>query len=592
MALLSIPELLTKASAAFKRFPITLVWAIAGSFFVVTLIELDDSKLFDKFLNVFLVLALGISWLISVQFYIEQFKNSKKYWWLKGVVLLFLLAVYFTLPEPENRNQALSGYVRYTLFLIAGHLALFFTQFTYSWHPKSYANYLGTILLSLARSALFAGVLYLGLILALAAVDFLFNVDIDAKRYGQLFVLCVGIVNTWVYLSDFPKEVHHNIHFSFPKPAEVFVKYILIPLVALYFIILYAYSLKIIVNWELPKGWVSYLVTALAGLLFVIQLIINPIQKSHPSRLIRKFHPVFYWLLLPLLVLLYAAIYRRTSEYGITENRYFVWVLAIYITAAVLYLIFSKKRQLRWLPIGLFSIAMLTSVGPWGASAVSERSQLGAFKDLYEDAFAKAQSQEKTITREAYNRLQSIARYLADRNALDQTAETLGYVPSEIFKNESSYALSYKVIDSLGLHVEKSLDPLLTNYYNADTGETLEAAGFDYYKRVSLNKNKKKTPYNQIQNYHLRLAESGKYIHLFKEDSIFLEIPLDPLIKKLKAKGNQNSQLPRELLMVQGENAKVKVKIYFENISLAYAPSKGIDGYAMADVFLKDIIYD
>jgi len=68
-----------------------------------------------------------------------------------------------------------------------------------------------------------------------------------------------------------------------------FLFFALIPLVLLYIIILYAYSFKIIFQWELPKGWVSYLVTALALLGFLVQVIINPIQNTVKSWMINQF---------------------------------------------------------------------------------------------------------------------------------------------------------------------------------------------------------------------------------------------------------------------------------------------------------------
>jgi hypothetical protein len=592
MGLPSIPELVTKAKAAFKRFPLTLLWAITGSLLVVSILEINDSALFNEYLNVFLVLALGISWLISVQFYIEQFANPRKYWWTKAIVLLFLIGVYITLPSQEEREMAAASYIRYILFIIAGHLAIFFAPFTYSWHDKSYANYLGTILISIARSTLFTGVLYLGLVLALAAVDFLFKVDIDGKRYGQLFVLCIGIVNTWVYLSDFPKEVHHHIHFSFPKPAEVFVKFILIPLVALYYIILYAYSFKIIINWELPNGWVSYLVTALAGLLFIIQLIIHPIHKSHPSRLIRKFHPLFYWLLLPLLILLFVAIYRRTSEYGITENRYFVWVLAFYILATTLYLLISTKRQLRWLPIALFVIALATSVGPWGASAVSIRSQVKTFERLYDNPFAKAQTQNKILPQQENDRLRSVTRFLADRNALDKTSAILGYTPSKVFKSSSKWQLPYKIIDTLGLELLNNNTSNSRPYFYSDNNQTIVLNDIDYYKALDISSSSAETPFNTIHLYQIRLSESRDTLLVSQEKEVQLKLPLKKMIANLQKLNQDSNQVPREKLMVQGSNESLEVAVYFQSISLDSGNLNTLENYSRADVFLKELTND
>jgi len=85
----------------------------------------------------------------------------------------------------------------------------------------------------------------------------------------------------------------------------------------------------------------------LALLGFIIHVMVNPIQKTIKSWVINKFNPWFYNLLLPLVVLLFIAIFRRIRDYGITENRYFVLIIAIWILAMVLFLLLSKKKQLK-----------------------------------------------------------------------------------------------------------------------------------------------------------------------------------------------------------------------------------------------------
>ena len=389
MKLFSISEFFKKATAAFRRFPFTLSWALLGTALMVYWIEVDNHLFFEDHYRIFLVIILGISWLIGSQFYIEQFTAYKKLWWLKIVVILAVCAFYFLLPADTSQTSDPTPFVKWGIFLLGGHISLLFAPFITVWHPKAYWNYLSNSLVAVARSLLFAGILYLGLVLALLAVQFLFSVDIPERRYLMLFVVCLGIVHTWVYLADFPELIQHNIHMYFHKASAVFVKFILIPLALLYIVILYAYALKIVVNWELPKGWVSYLITALAALLLLIQFIIHPIRIRHESRLIRKFQPLCYWLFLPLLPLLYIAIYKRVHDYGITVARYYLVVLALFITGAVLYLIFSRKQQLRVLPIVFVVLLLGGSFGFWGAFSVSIRSQKYELKELY-NAFAKA----------------------------------------------------------------------------------------------------------------------------------------------------------------------------------------------------------
>ncbi|MGK0251698.1 MAG: hypothetical protein ACI81G_001136, partial [Gammaproteobacteria bacterium] len=535
MKLLSISEFIGKATAAFKRFPFTLTWAIVSTIIVVILIEKDMNYLFEENNRLLLVMILGIAWLIGAQFYIEQFKKAKQLWWIKITVVLAIVGVYLILPPNDRASNVPTPYIRWGLFLLAGHLSLFFAPFLTTWHPKAYWNYLSNMIIASGRSALFSGVLYLGLALALLAVQYLFNVDIDEKRYGQLFVICLGIVNTWVYLSDFPKEIRHSIHMHFNKPTVVFVKFILIPLVSLYMIILYAYALKIFMNWELPKGWVSYLITALAGLILLIQLIIHPIRITHESRLIRRFQPLFYWLFLPLLLLLYIAIYKRVSDYGITEARYFLLLLTAFITGAMLYLIFSRKQQLRFLPMALCILAMLGSFGFWGAFSVSEWSQKIQFEEVY-SAFAKPVlssvevADTNTVTQEQADRFVSIAKYLDERDLLQTTEALLGYNPKEVFPDVSSWNIGDEMLKKQGIIAIS--DPIYFGFkeFKSDDSKAINVEGYAWMNTMYLRVNSAKDYSGHILNgYSFSIHTENDEIQVSKNQQMVLTLALRPL---------------------------------------------------------------
>ena len=294
MLLPSVAELADKAKIAFKRFPITLVWAIVGTMFGIMLLEDTTAERLEENTDILMTMILGVSWLIGIQFFVEELKAQKKWGWLKLVILGLLFAFFWYMPSNGNElDDNIEFLIRFTLFFIAGHLFVLFAPFVLKWDKSAYWNYLKTMGAAIGRSIFFSGVLYIGLILALAAIDALFEVHIRGERYGQLFIFCLGIVNTLIYLSDFPKNLHDNKGIRFHRALEVFVQYILIPLVLLYLVILYSYGLKILLEWELPKGWVSYLVTALALLGFVVQVIVNPVQKTINSWAINKFYPWF-----------------------------------------------------------------------------------------------------------------------------------------------------------------------------------------------------------------------------------------------------------------------------------------------------------
>jgi len=567
MKFFSISELLTKAKLSFERFPFTLVWAILSTIITIILVEKDSDSIFEQYRNISLTMLLGISWLISTQFYIEQFKK-KNLWWIKVIVLVTIIGSYFLLPEYDTENRLYNGdivpYIRYALFLLAGHLALFFAPFITVWHPKAYWNYLMDMFIAISRSGFFSGILYVGLIIAMTAVRALFDIHIEDQRYGQLFILCLGVVNTWVYLSDFPKEIQHNIHLEFNKAIEVLVKFILIPLTILYLVILYAYVAKIVIQWELPKGWVSYLISALALLLFAIQFIIHPVRLTHKSLLIRKFTSFAFWLLLPLLVLLYIAIYTRVAAYGITELRYFLIIVAIFITGSTLYFLFSKKKQLRFLPLALAIFALMGSFGFWGAFSVSKRSQVGQLKELY-SSFTKTDS----ISLDDKYRFESITRYLADRNALKKLTPVLGFNPKETFPDVGAWGMGDKILDTLGFQ-SKVKDPSSSSYYRTYNNYRVEnnsitsISGYDFmeHSHFYTYKNKDKTGFH----YNLNEDDNSLDITNDKGDDV-LKIELQEFMEGLYANnGSSYQELPQEKLFIEATTDSIAFKVLFKQI--------------------------
>lgn len=584
MRLFSPSEFLIKALEAFKRFPFVLLWVLFWATMLVVIAQKDVDLIFDEHLNLTLTAILGVSWLIGAQFYIEQFKR-KGLWWIKIVIILLLVGTYYSLPSENIPGYQADNtpYIRWTIFLIVGHLTLLFAPFITVWHPKAYWNYLGNMLIAIARSALFSGVFYLGLVLAMLAIQYLFDINIDGARYFQLFIICLGIVNTWVYLSDFPENIPLTIHLHFNKAIEVFVKFILIPLAGLYIIILYAYAIKICIQWELPKGWVSYLIIALAALLFLIQFIIHPVRITQESRVFRKFQPLAYYLLLPLLVLFYVAIYKRISDYGITEARYFLIVIAIFITGATLYLIFSRKQQLRYLPIALAIFGLLGSFGFWGAFSVSTRSQLHEFDVLY-SAFAKAEKGSKPDD-SSYDRFSSITKYLAKKDAYTALEGIIGYDAKNAFPDVSAWQLSNKLLDTLGLEMRDIDNGNSDLHFNYRADGAVPVSGYDWSTTFYFNTGDNNTYIEE--GYRLKLSPTGQFVLVEKESKTVLSIPTRMFIEQLPPSNSSSDMYEREKLTLTGSNEEIGVKIFFQSLNLRRDTGVLVINYANGIVLLN-----
>lgn len=591
MNLPSLNEITEKGQKAFKRFPITLIWTIFGSFYFIGVIN-DSSNAFDDHANLFITLVLGVSWFIGSQFLIEQLAAPKKWIWLKLVILVFLFLFYWHLPETQKLDDNPEYLTRFFLYLIGGHLFVFFAPFITKWDKAAYWNYLMVVGASIGRSILFSGVLYLGIVLALVAIDALFDITIRGERYGQLFIFCLGIVNTWIYLSDFPKNVQENTTVHINKALEVFVKYILIPLVLLYIIILYAYSFKIIFQWELPKGWVSYLVTALALLGFLVQVIINPIQNNVKSWMINKFHPWFYRFLLPLIALLFVAIFRRIGDYGITEKRYFVMVIALWVLGMVLYLLFSKKKRLIVLPSSLLILTLITSFGFWGAFSVSENSQVHQFKKVFENL----SSNEKIASNEQYIQLKSILNYLDDRQSISKLNPVTGMNMQVTFKDSIknyNWFDTKKVLDSLGITVnpDEKNNALYGDYYNyynyQENTRNYDISSYQYMAVISLDNYRRDK--SRIGKFKLFYNSKNIALELqsVENDSTIIEMPIKNKLKALTKYGNDLHKAKQEELTFISENDSLTLKLIFTDLGFHIKNDSLTINNSKAFLFLK-----
>ncbi|WP_417799171.1 DUF4153 domain-containing protein [Tenacibaculum sp.] len=573
----SLGEITSNAKDTFKRFPITLCWAIVGTLFTLCTIETNtfDSAFYGKTILIF---TLGISWLIATRFFEEQFTKDKT--WVFLLTLGFLLLFYFSV-DIDGSEIHQNSIIRFVLYFLTGHLLVMVAPFVFSWNKSAYFNYLKSVFIALVRSLFFSLILYLGIVLALLAIKHLFAIDFKGERFFQVFVFCIGIVNTWIYLSDFPKEVHNQLAINYTKALEVLVKYILIPLVILYLIILYAYGLKIIINWNLPKGWVSYLVIALSFLGFIVQILINPIQKTINSRTISRFYPWFYYLLLPLIALLFIAIFRRINEYGVTENRYFVLVLACWILAMCLYILFSKGKKMKVFPFSLAGIAFLVSFGFWGVFSISTKSQLLQFKKVY----TAIKKDNFSTTFEKKNQLRSIVRYLNNKQELHKVEPILGYNPKTTFKTDSRWQLQNRLMDSLEIKVTNSPHKTHGNdYYSVDEFNlTINTKKYDFLKRLFLNNYNKK---NIIQGYRFYLSEKINTINVLKGDTSIGEIDCSEMIKKLKAQ-EKNYTISPDLMTIEHDFKTLSVKFIFHSIGLSKIDDNATKKYlSSADVYV------
>ncbi len=377
-----ISLILSKVTALVLNYPLVLLMSLATVIVIVYGIETNPNNVEEYLLlRLGITFALGISSQFALKMLAQRIKNGLV-WQLTGI--LFLIGFFFVFPSEEKNFSEVYGFIIVPTFILS-HLLVAFISFTKNENEETnFWQYNKNLFINLFLTAVFTGVLTSGVQLAILAVQELFNFDFKGEIYLETFATLSILGSTSIFLLFNESGLEYlEKEGSYPVVLKFFTQFILIPLLIIYVVILYFYCLKITINWELPRGWVSYLVLAYSIVGIFALLLVHPLHKEKAKSWIILFSKIFYYTLIPLIVLLFVAIFTRVLQYGYTEARYFVLLISVWLTTVVFYFIFFKKATIKFIPISLFAFGVFALIFPYfNAFSVSKRSQENELKQI------------------------------------------------------------------------------------------------------------------------------------------------------------------------------------------------------------------
>jgi hypothetical protein len=479
--------------ATVKRFPLPVLCALKATYLLIYLTHvefryMETSTWHQMMLKGIMCCAVGMPLLLGLALLSENRNHSLKQKIVLQVIGLALIIAYF-FSIGDIVKMDIVHIVRYLLFCVTTHLFVSFAPFFMRGQLNGFWQYNKALFLRILLAAVYTVVLYGGLSLALWSIDELLHIKIGYKVYIYTWITLSCLFNTVFFLAGLPKNLAElDNDTSYLKGLKVFTQYVLLPLVTLYLLILYAYIGKILIEWKLPKGLVSYLVIgySVAGILSL--LLIYPIRHNEDSRWIRIFSRWFYLALFPLIIMLGISIFNRVAEYGITENRYFILVLALWLACIASYFLLSKNENIKIIPISLAFIAFFSSFGPWGAFYISEHSQMKHLEELLTAnkilVNGKIDSKNQhPVKSSVSDEIWSVVEYLNERKALNMLNPWLNKVKIDTMK----YGQTSAVIDEMHLVSENNKDYKTIYFYrnNSSSGYTslssIDIKGFETY---------------------------------------------------------------------------------------------------------------
>ncbi len=366
----SIKLLVSAASATWARFPLVLLSAVAATLAAMLALEEVLKAEAARYMTTAL---LGIPLFTALALLAERKAWPRGYRLGTSGLGLAVLAGFFSLWSGWSEIE---GFTRFAQFAAAFHLFVAFLPYVRVNEPNGFWQYNRVLFLRFLIATLFAGVLYAGLAIALLALDQLFGVSIPDEAYGHLWFLLAGVFHPWFFLSGLPRRLADLEGWrEYPVVIKIFAQFILMPIVIIYLAILTAYLGKVLLTQDWPSGWIGYLVSSVAGVGILSLLLLAPAREHAENAWVTTYARWFYVALFPSIVMLLMAIWKRVSQYGFTEQRYFLTLLAAWLLGIAVYYAVRQSKDIKLIPASLCAVLVLSAFGPWSAYRVSERSQ-------------------------------------------------------------------------------------------------------------------------------------------------------------------------------------------------------------------------
>ena len=567
MRLPSVSYIFNSLLGATRRFPLPVLLSIFVTASSIFLLENEDT--IDEYTWLFkALLACAIFFPLFIAFVARKEATDSSIGGLLIAnvvgVLLMIAYWYFMAPDPESYN--FTRIARFLLFGVITHLTATFLPYLQHGDLDNFWEYNRRLFINFFIGALYSFLIFGGLALGLTAIKVLFDIDFDYTIYSKIWFVCTFFVHPVYFLSNFPKAYQYNLSETrFDRPFVNLIKYVFISLVALYMVILYAYGSKILFTWELPEGWVARLVLGFSVAGVLTYLLNYMLPKIEQSGWVKNYRKWFFYVLLPVTGLLFIAIWRRISDYGITEERYFVLLLGIWLAAICLYFIISKKDDIRYIPISLALFALVAAVGgPLSAFSVSKKSQKNRLTNALTEANilvdGKIEVPDAPYDGEHAAEITSIVTYLANHGHISALSDWIDI--SQIQKDYDDGRGSKNVIlDELGVKSTKTKRrSKYLFYFYAKEADKLEISDYEYFSRFNIGSKK--------DGFHLLLDDSKI---LFKENENLLEnIDIEGLMKILQTDFGDKVRNPSVEQMSHFHNGEnYDVLISFQNLSFA-----------------------
>jgi phage anti-repressor protein len=536
-----------------KRFPITLVLTFSLALVLIVVSEITMNLGYDhssiEILNrIAMVMALGIPLTLSIKLLFEKYASVN----IVSKILVYVIAsaflgFYYSYLLKVIDTTSTSRYIALSFSL---YLCFLFIPF---YNKRELLElYVIKVFTRFFITIIYSAVLFLGLAAILFTVDKLLGIEVRSSIYYYTWLLTAGVFSSAFFLAGMPENDESAEEFSYPKYLRILLLYIVMPLVSIYLAILYIYFAKIIITWKWPVGLVSHLVLWYSAFCVGLIFLIAPIKDN---KWVKRFVLWFPKLILPILIMMFISMGIRINAYGITENRYYVVILGLWVLAMMLFISLKKMRQNSVILVSLAIVSILTVFGPLSSFTVSRLSQNNRFTGIL---VKNGMLQEGAIIgkgdipKDDKNEISQILSYF-DRN---HSLQDVKYLPKDFSLNDMEKVFGFKYQESELYRPEKYI-----SYNINERNDAIDISEYDYLFDLRMVKGQSETGNLRVQyNYE------NQDVKIFRADEVIYTLELSDFLKELREKYPNSGNVNSEDMVYTDENQYVKAKFIFSYI--------------------------
>ena len=254
--------------------------------------------------------------------------------------------------------------------------------------------------------------------------------------------------------------------------------------------------------------------------------------------------------------------------------------LAIWLLATVLYFLFSRTKNIKFIPITLSLIVLLVAFGPVNMFVISEWSQVSRLRNLLQEQGIMQQGKitaaSSPVSKEAEAEISSIVNYLSEHHGFARMqdwfeTDLAAAIDSATADTEAKWvrrsATREEVLGLMGLEYttmnkvsnERYFSFTLGGYPYEAKSEVYNMAGYDYIVELSLRPDTKRHEL-KLDKYPLIVAMAGNRVS-FQLEGETLRLDLLPILKKLNKRSDDVPAKSDLTHRIAGKQAQLQIVI-------------------------------